>query len=103
VVSVVSWGEHRIKTLDRLNEFFIIADIYEETILQKYGEIDAYSQGKRLSNPLPTGLSARNMGKNDLWIAATAHVLGLTILTSDNDFDHLNGVFIEVEKIVFPR
>ena len=114
VVSVVSWGElyalalrnawgeRRIKTLDRLNSFFIVADIYEENILQKYGEIDAYSQGKLSTNPLPTGISARNMGKNDLWIAATAHVLDLPLLTSDSDFDHLHRVYLTVEKIVFP-
>ncbi len=114
VVSVVSWGElyslalrnawgdRRFKTLHRLNEFFIIADIYEETLLQKYGEIDAYSQGKLATNLLPTGLTARNMEKNDLWIAATAHVLNLTIITSDGDFDHLNGVYLSVEKIIFP-
>jgi tRNA(fMet)-specific endonuclease VapC len=114
VVSVVSWGElhalalrngwgeRRINTLDRLSSFFIVADIYEETILQKYGEIDAYSQGKLLTNPLPAGTSSRNMGKNDLWIAATAHVLDIPLLTSDSDFDHLNGIYLTVEKVVFP-
>ena len=108
VVSVVSWGElytlalrnawgqRRIDTLDRLSSFFIVADIYEETLLQKYGEIDAYSQGKLLTNPLPTGISSRNMGKNDLWIAATAYVLDTPLLTSDSDFDHLNGVYLTV-------
>jgi len=34
------------------------------------------------------------MGKNDLWIAATAHVTGATLLTADADFDHLNGAFL---------
>jgi tRNA(fMet)-specific endonuclease VapC len=33
--------------------------------------------------------SARNMGKNDIWIAATARVLGATLLTTDKDFNHL--------------
>lgn len=115
VISVVSWGElyalalrngwgeGRIKTLNRLSSFFIVADIYEENILQKYGEIDAYSQGKLSTNPLPQGISARNMGKNDLWIAATAHVLDIPLLTSDNDFDHLNNIYLTVEKIVFPN
>ncbi len=32
----------------------------------------------------------RPMGKNDLWIAATAKVSGLTLLTTDADFDHLH-------------
>jgi predicted nucleic acid-binding protein len=36
------------------------------------------------------------MGKNDIWIAATASVLNATLITTDNDFDHLNGVFLPV-------
>ncbi|WP_224751124.1 PIN domain-containing protein [Mucilaginibacter pankratovii] len=39
------------------------------------------------------------MGKNDLWIASTAALLGLTLVTTDNDFDHLNNVFFDVRKI----
>ena len=54
------------------------------------------------TNLAPLGSSARNMGKNDLWIAATTHVLDLTILTTDNDFDHLDNVFIKVAKVTFP-
>jgi hypothetical protein len=38
------------------------------------------------------------MGKNDLWIAATAHALNAILLTTDNDFDHLNNIFFEVRK-----
>ena len=76
--------------------------LLDTNILQKYGEIDAYSQGKLPTNPLPIGISARNMGKNDLWIAATAHVLDIPLLTSDSDFDHLHSVYLTVEKIVFP-
>ena len=44
-------------------------------------------------------MSARNMGKNDIWIAATAAVIGAKLITIDNDFDHLNGAFLEVIKI----
>jgi tRNA(fMet)-specific endonuclease VapC len=39
------------------------------------------------------------MGKNDLWIASVAAILNLQLITTDNDFDHLNGVFFEVRKI----
>ncbi len=45
-------------------------------------------------------MSARNMGKNDLWIAATAHVLGAKLLTTDADFNHLNEVFLDLMKVV---
>jgi len=36
------------------------------------------------------------MGDNDIWIAATASVLKATLLTTDRDFDHLDGVFLRV-------
>jgi tRNA(fMet)-specific endonuclease VapC len=112
VMSVVSWGElyslakqnrwgaKRFDIIDRLDEVFIIANIFEMEIIQAYADIDAYSRGKLDGRPL--GTSARTMGKNDLWIAATASVLGITLLTTDGDFDHLNGVFLDIEKIVFP-
>ena len=34
------------------------------------------------------------MGKNDVWIAATAHVTGARLLTTDRDFDHLDPTFL---------
>ena len=36
------------------------------------------------------------MGKNDLWIAATAASINATLVTSDKDFGHLDGVFLNV-------
>jgi predicted nucleic acid-binding protein len=44
-------------------------------------------------------MSARIMGKNDLWIAATAFVTKSTLLTTDDDFDHLDPQFIDVVKL----
>ena len=35
------------------------------------------------------GLSARNMGKKDLWIAVTALYFDEELYTTDNDFNHL--------------
>jgi len=40
------------------------------------------------------------MGKNDLWIVSTAALLGLKLVTTDADFNHLHGVFIEVQHIM---
>ncbi len=39
------------------------------------------------------------MGKNDLWIASTAALLGLKLVTSDADFNHLHQIFIAVQFI----
>ena len=63
-----------------------------------YAQIDAYSQGKLKEIPLPPGMSARNMGKNDLWIAATALYFGIELHTTDNDFDHLRPLGLQLVK-----
>lgn len=39
------------------------------------------------------------MGKNDLWISATAAALEATLITIDYDFDHLNGVCFNIDFI----
>ena len=64
--------------------------------MQRYAEIDAFSLGKDKARPLRSGQTARVMGKNDLWIAATASVLNTVLLAIDNDFDHLSSVFLDV-------
>ena len=91
------WGKKRIKKMENFLLKFVIIDINNEDTTNHYAEIDAFSQGRldgRNSN-----FSARNMGKNDLWIAATASVLGATLLTTDDDFDHLDGEFLQIGKI----
>lgn len=94
-----NWGEARIKKLQSLKEHFGILDINVEAILIRYAEIDAFSQGKLKGHPLNN--SSRNMGKNDLWIAATASVFNLTLLTIDKDFEHLNSTFLDLKTLVF--
>ena len=39
------------------------------------------------------------MGKNDLWIAATSSVYDLVLLTTDKDFNHLDGAYLDLEYI----
>jgi len=36
------------------------------------------------------------MGKNDLWIAATALLTNSKLITTDSDFRHLDDTFFEV-------
>jgi tRNA(fMet)-specific endonuclease VapC len=40
------------------------------------------------------------MGKNDLWIAATASLLNLKLVTTDGDFDHLDSSFLSLHKVL---
>jgi predicted nucleic acid-binding protein len=90
------WGINKIENLDKFLEQFLKVPIQSKDLIQAYAEIDNYSQGKSKTHKYPKDFSSKNMGKNDLWIAATAKVTNSTILTNDNDFDHLHGVFITV-------
>jgi tRNA(fMet)-specific endonuclease VapC len=58
------------------------------------GLVDAYVQISAFDRSWPEG--ARNMGKNDLWIASTALHAGLALLTTDKDFIFLNNNPIQV-------
>jgi tRNA(fMet)-specific endonuclease VapC len=91
-----NWGERRLAQIAQLRRDFTIIDINIEDIIQRYAQIDAYSQGKLVNRPL--SISARNMGKNDLWIAATASVYNMTLLSADADFDHLHISFLQLGK-----
>jgi len=92
-------GAEKLQALDELLRKLPLVDINDERIIREYANIDAYSLGKKAAHPLPAGQTARVMGKNDLWIAATASVLSATLLTTDHDFDHLNGVFLDAVYI----
>ena len=91
------WGTRKLDLLNNILNSLIITDINSRDVIEAYAEIDAFSQGKLKERPLNT--SARNMGKNDLWIAATAHVTKATLLTMDKDFGHLKGVYLELENV----
>jgi len=75
------WGPKKISDITRLLDNLVIEDINAPEILTAYGEIDHASR-----------LAGRKMGKNDVWIAATAKVTGARLLTTDHDFDHLSAI-----------
>ena len=79
-----------------MNEL-IVVEIRFNDLINAYAEIDAFSQGKLKDRPLK--VTARNMGKNDLWIAATSSVYDLVLITTDNDFNHLSKEFIKLENV----
>lgn len=91
------WGPAKLQKLDRFLAEFVLLDINHDLVIDRYAEIDAYSQNRLPGRPLE--LTARNMGKNDIWIAATASVAETILITTDRDFDHLDQVFLHLEKI----
>lgn len=97
IAKMNNWGIPKITAMELFFNQFVVVGIDSADILERYAEIDAFSQGK-LDRVKPT-FSARNMGKNDLWIAATASILGATLLTTDQDFEHLDPTFLRLERI----
>jgi predicted nucleic acid-binding protein len=92
-----NWGRQKMDQLELLIQNHLVAPIKTKEIIEAYAEIYAYSQGKLIGKPLPHRMSARNMGKNDLWIAATALATKATLITTDKDFDHLQNIYFPVD------
>lgn len=92
-----NWGKKRVKALLEWLDTFVVLDINIEEIVERYAEIDAFSQGRL--NGKPSKFSARNMGKNDVWIAATASIYKLRLVTIDKDFNHLNKEYLDLKLI----
>lgn len=82
------WGDAKLAALQSALDGFVTIDIYATEVFQAYASMDIYSQRH------PDG--SRNMGKNDLWIAACAKVVGATLLTTDQDFNHLSPTLLSV-------
>lgn len=72
------WGKRKIEWMNSLLEDFGALDIRDSQVLELYAELDSYSMK-----------IGRRMGKNDVWIAATAKAHSLLLLTTDLDFEHL--------------
>ena len=79
-----AWGEARMREVERQLAYCTTIPLPFADVVETYAEIDNYS--KRSGVP---------MGKNDLWIAATAAVTGARLLTTNKDFDHLDGIYLE--------
>ena len=92
------WGSAKKERLEKLLRRYVIIDIShnDNALVEAYSRIDAFSQGRLVGHTL--GLTSRNMGKNDLWIAATTAVTKATLLTTDADFDHLHGLFLQLYR-----
>jgi len=95
------WGKAKLERLNLFLHALHPFPIESEAIAAAYADIDAFSQCYHPIYPAPVGQTARNMGKNDLWIAATANLLNATLLTTDADFSHLSPQFFKVEMMKF--
>ena len=78
-----AWGIEKQQRMEDLLDYFTVIPLPFSNVVQVYAEIDDYSRRNGVT-----------MGKNDLWIAATASVTGARLLTTDRDFDHLDGAYL---------
>jgi tRNA(fMet)-specific endonuclease VapC len=88
-------GPRRQQLVEVLNRFPTV-DINKDIILDCYASLDTWTHGRvpsDVSRPTPPK-PAISMKQNDLWIAATASATGATLITTDKDFDHLHGVWL---------
>lgn len=92
------WGYRKVGVIE---EFFKAVRIIaiSDLLIPAYIGIDAYSQRKHPDYQTYPFDTPRNMGKNDLYIAATASLLGLELVTTDGDFGHLQNSFIHLRKV----
>lgn len=85
------WGQAKLNALQSALDALVTVNINVVEVIDAYVEVDLFSQQH------PAG--ARNMGKNDLWIAACAKAAGAALLTTDRDFDHLHPELLTVHAI----
>ncbi len=80
----LGWGAGKQESLEAALQELIWIDVNDRLVLDSYAIIDAFSE-----------TNGRRMGKNDIWIAASAAVTQSILLTTDQDFDHLQGTHIQ--------
>ena len=91
------WGRNSRARLEEVLRRFPTIDINRDPIIEAYARIDAWTHGRPVASPrdTPPPKPAVAMTQNDLWIAATAHVSQTTLVSTDRDFDHLNGIWVD--------
>ena len=82
------WGARKVADMERRLAALEVVPLPFSTIVDAYARIDNYCERHGFV-----------LGKNDLWIAATAHVTDTTLLTTDRDFDPLHGLFLGREWV----
>jgi len=83
-----SWGPLKMNKMNFALDYFGRVPIEPKDVMGVYAAIDFFSKSQGIK-----------MGKNDVWIAAAAYTSGSRLVTTDDDFDHLDPSFILGDKI----
>lgn len=78
-----NWGERRQTLLKAQIEKALIIPIAHPGVHQRWAEMSSALRSAGLT-----------VGQNDIWIAATTSVAGMTLLTTDKDFLAVRGVAV---------
>jgi len=85
------WGKAKLDQMAFALGYFERIPIVADRLIEIYARLDSSMAGR-----------GRFLGKNDLWIAATAAVTGATLLTIDGDFDPLDPQFLTRIRVAVP-
>ena len=96
------WGHKKRTRLEQVLNGVPTLGISRRVILDAYARIDAWTHGQTVASPnnSPPPKPAVSMKQNDLWIAATAHASGATLLSTDTDFQHLDGIWFHSSTLI---
>ena len=83
----LDWEDKKLDYMDKLLRELVRIDISNEQILDTYAELDHFCE--------KTCKPAEPIGKNDLWIAATAAVTQATLLSTDKHFKKFVSRFLK--------
>lgn len=86
-----AWGHTKRDRLVELVRQLVVVELGQGRIVARYAEIDNFCE--------KTLKPARPMGQNDLWIAATTSVVDGVLFTTDADFEHLKGQFLQLVRV----
>ena len=77
---------------------YATTEIAKLRVLLSYARIQCWTQGVSVPAPkqAPPPKQSRPMGKNDLWIVATVHASGGSLLTADRGFLPFDGIWFPV-------
>lgn len=100
IVSIVSHGELRVLASrrqwggEKLGALMLALQEVVTVNVDSSAMGEAYVRVEDNCRNAPGG--ERRMGQNDMWIAAAALHTGLPLITTDKDFNHLDGRLIQV-------
>lgn len=86
------WGAERNAELMGRLKSSLVLPISHPGVHQRWADMQSTLQGAGIT-----------VGQNDMWIAATASVTGLTVLTTDKDFKHLSARQLVQSVVVDPK